>query len=159
MKKFILMFVLGSMMLWAVVLRFERSDQGIVTDNMTTLQWQDDYSDHSDAVPYLKWEPAINYCETLTLGGHDDWRLPNIKELQSLFDFDSSGNPKVSSEFRQILSSTNENKSPYWSSTFGYASDYEGSWAVDFGSLDSFTELKDYEGYDENYVICVRAGE
>jgi hypothetical protein len=27
------------------------------------------------------WLDAIGYCEQLSLNGHDDWRLPNIKEI------------------------------------------------------------------------------
>jgi hypothetical protein len=32
------------------------------------------------------WEDALTYSSNLTLGGFSDWRLPNIKELQSLND-------------------------------------------------------------------------
>jgi hypothetical protein len=30
------------------------------------------------------WCDALDYCETLDLGGETDWRLPNVHELQSL---------------------------------------------------------------------------
>ena len=33
------------------------------------------------------WAAALNYAENLTLAGYSDWRLPNIKELQTLTDF------------------------------------------------------------------------
>lgn len=33
------------------------------------------------------WCEALAYCENLTFAGHDDWRLPNIRELQSIVDY------------------------------------------------------------------------
>jgi hypothetical protein len=35
----------------------------------------------------LDWCAALDYCEGLKLGGHDDWRLPNLRELQSILDY------------------------------------------------------------------------
>ncbi len=64
---------------------FSRNN-GIVTDNHTNLQWQDDYSDNNNTIEYAYWLQGISYCENLTLGGHTDWRLPNKNELVSLHD-------------------------------------------------------------------------
>lgn len=55
----------------------------IVKDTDTLLVWQD----NSDAKDIEKdWEGAIDYCEDLSLGGYDDWRLPNFNELYGLAD-------------------------------------------------------------------------
>jgi Protein of unknown function (DUF1566) len=35
----------------------------------------------------LSWQQALAWCEDLTLAGHDDWRLPNAKELPSIVDY------------------------------------------------------------------------
>lgn len=53
-----------------------------VTDNNTGLMWQQtpDFRHHS-------YDDAVSYCETLSVGGYKDWRLPTIKELFSLADF------------------------------------------------------------------------
>ena len=32
----------------------------------------------------MNWEESANYCENLSVCGHDDWRLPNIDELRKL---------------------------------------------------------------------------
>ena len=37
--------------------------------------------------PRTAWHDALAYCENLDLGGHDDWRLPNVKELQSIVNY------------------------------------------------------------------------
>jgi hypothetical protein len=34
----------------------------------------------------LVWEAADSYCAALELGGHDDWRLPTLAELETLHD-------------------------------------------------------------------------
>ncbi|WP_296824900.1 DUF1566 domain-containing protein, partial [Sulfurovum sp.] len=52
-----------------------------VTDSATGLQWQD------DTVGYqMQWKAAIAHCEALSLDGHNDWRLPNAHELNSIVD-------------------------------------------------------------------------
>jgi hypothetical protein len=37
------------------------------------------------------WTEAEEHCETLEAGGHDDWRLPTLFELESLFDASTGG--------------------------------------------------------------------
>jgi hypothetical protein len=44
----------------------------------------DAVADESDRVA---WCAALSYCEGLTLAGSDDWRLPNVRELESLIDY------------------------------------------------------------------------
>jgi hypothetical protein len=55
---------------------------GTVSDLSTGLQWQ-----QSDSATGLSWSNALAYAENLKLGGYQDWRLPNAKELQSLVDY------------------------------------------------------------------------
>ena len=47
-------------------------------DPNTGLMWQNG-ADHT-----TPWTGARWYCEELTWGGYDDWRLPNISRLRSL---------------------------------------------------------------------------
>jgi hypothetical protein len=64
---------------------------GTVTDNVTGVMWQQapdtDGDGDIDAADKLTYTEAGDYCETLTLAGYDDWRLPDIKTLYSLIDF------------------------------------------------------------------------
>jgi hypothetical protein len=50
-------------------------------DNATGLVWavKENGSD-------IGWAQANNYCKNLALEGHRDWRLPTLKELETLYD-------------------------------------------------------------------------
>ena len=63
----------------------EISGDYIVTDDQFSLQWTKDY--YASITEYkITWGIALEYCEDLTYGRHDDWRLPNINELITLLD-------------------------------------------------------------------------
>lgn len=72
---------------------FSYTDNGneTVTDNVTELMWQQspdtDGDNDIDADDKLTYDAALTYCDNLTLGGQNDWRLPDIKQLYSLMDF------------------------------------------------------------------------
>ena len=75
--------------------RFTDNDNGTVTDNLTGLIWLKDASCFGEQT----WAEALSACNTLAspaCGLADgsvagDWRLPNLKELQSLLDFGQEG--------------------------------------------------------------------
>ena len=60
---------------------------GTVFDTKTKLTWQQTVP----AATYA-WAAAKTYCQTLSLGG-TGWRLPTMKELQSIVDYSSSRAP------------------------------------------------------------------
>jgi len=118
----------------------------IVLDVKSGLMWQDN-TDTSDSSKKINWMNAINYCEDLSLGGYDDWRLPNYEELYQLADR-SRYQPAISPVFMNISSSY------YWSSTT-YDSNATYARYVNFLS-------GGFVGYitksTNNYVRCVRGG-
>ncbi|ABV37195.1 hypothetical protein Ssed_2588 [Shewanella sediminis HAW-EB3] len=68
------------------------SDDGlIVTDNITGLIWQQSSDINGDGSltsdDKLYQSDTVSYCENLTYGGRNDWRLPSIKESYSLIQF------------------------------------------------------------------------
>ncbi len=65
--------------------RFVDNADGTITDIATGLMWQ-----QADSKDGMIWEHALAYAEGLELAGHDDWRLPDAKELQSLVDYTRS---------------------------------------------------------------------
>ena len=64
-------------------------------DNATGLVWQTCTVGQSGPTcggngVYMSWQDALHVCQTLAWGGHDDWYLPNAKELISILDIRKS---------------------------------------------------------------------
>ena len=94
--------------------------QEIVRDNITGLQWQDDRvvkeDDYRSFQGDSNWSKANNYCDSLTLVGYDDWRLPNNEELLTLVDYGKS-NLAVDGIFNHIgFTIGHPDNYGYWSS-------------------------------------------
>ena len=113
-----------------------------VTTSSTGLMWQD----NSEAKNTKRdWEEALHYCAKLSLAGHSDWRLPNIKELQSIVDV-GRYKPSIQKGFKNVSTSDY-----YWSSSV-FVSDSKGAWIVYFKNGYTYRYDKSYE----YYVRCVR---
>ena len=72
--------------------RFVDNNDGTVTDTATGLMWTKDTVDANgiDGVTTddnINWCAALAACEGLDFSGHTDWRLPNIRELESIVDY------------------------------------------------------------------------
>ena len=61
--------------------RFVDNSDGTVTDTQTGLMWA--AQDNGDMV---NWRSARSYILEYNGGGHTDWRLPTLAELESLYD-------------------------------------------------------------------------
>ncbi|MES9854785.1 MAG: DUF1566 domain-containing protein [Candidatus Thiodiazotropha sp. L084R] len=130
---------------------FTDNGDGTISDSATGLMWEanDYYSSN--------FEDAIAYCETNAIGSWTDWRLPNVKELQSIVDYsrapDYSGSAAIDPLFN-ATSFTNEGGETdwgfYWASTTHATSSGMGDAAtyVAFGrALGYFnTEVVDVHG-------------
>jgi hypothetical protein len=117
---------------------------GTVTDTSTSLRWQQAGSSNAQT-----WEQALAYCEGLNLGGYTDWRLPTIKELESLVDY-SRYDPAINTTyFPSAVSSL------YWASTT-YAYNTNHAWGVHF----YYGDGNDYNYKDGSYYVrAVRGGQ
>jgi hypothetical protein len=63
--------------------RYVEQDAGaLLLDTQTELAWQ-----RSSVT--TSWQEAVSTCAALSLGGHDDYRLPTPQELYTLVDFRS----------------------------------------------------------------------
>lgn len=65
---------------------------GIVVDSVTTLMWQ-----QTDGGEML-FDNAKNYCDTLTMGGFTDWRLPHPDEAYTILNHQNP-NPALDSKY------------------------------------------------------------
>ncbi len=125
------------------VLHFTDNGNGTITDNYTGLVWQKIQSPNS-----MTWEEALAYASTLSLAGKTDWRVPNVKELQSLND-EKLSKPSFNKTYFTNISSGN-----FWSSTTLSAPQPTQAWDinVDYGIVSY--NLKTVK----EFVLCVRGG-
>jgi hypothetical protein len=101
--------------------RFKANGDRTVTDLATGLMWQQD-----EASSEMAWEDALKYAQALSLADRTDWRLPNVKELQSLND-ESRTNPSID---RGAFPGARP--AEYWSSTTLFSRDALRAWVIDF---------------------------
>lgn len=116
----------------------------VMHDAKTGLVWQD--SSKSTGIKNRKtWNAAKAYCADLTLAGKSDWRLPDIKELQTI----------VSNRYHHTnIIKGFKHADPYprhWSST-QYVSDDKVAWYVYFGNGETRYAYKT----NKLLVRCVR---
>jgi len=97
---------------------FVDNGNSTVTDNATGLMWEVKTDDGGarDKDNVCSWYEALSYCENLSLAGYTDWRLPNIKELQSIVDY-STYSPSINTTFFPNTAWLIYEEYPYWSST------------------------------------------
>jgi hypothetical protein len=140
--------------------RFTDNQNGTVTDNLTGLIWMQNASNfNADGFGAKKWSEAISAANGLQTNQHGlkdgskagDWRLPNIRELQSLVDYGRGGLAIPSPN--PFLGVVWENR--YWSSTSENGSLSNLAWWLGFDLGFAGTDDKDENFY---LVWCVRGG-
>ncbi|MEI6206916.1 MAG: DUF1566 domain-containing protein [Desulfuromonadales bacterium] len=105
--------------------RFSVNANQTVTDNLTGLNWG---KDANPAAGPKTWQEAVDYIKSLNSSnyqGHNDWRLPNSNELESLVN--KGGAPPTNWLSTQGFSNVQEYS--YWSSTT-YAYSTYNNWLV-----------------------------
>ncbi|MBN1418331.1 MAG: DUF1566 domain-containing protein [Planctomycetes bacterium] len=127
--------------------RYVDNGDGTVSDTCTGLVWQKDRADvNGDGAitdqDVVTWQDALKYCDGLVFAGRDDWRLPNIRELQSIVDY-SRTDPAIDPVFGAVSS--------HWSwASSTYVRAPGAAWFVDFGGGGGSSADKDGR-------YCVRA--
>ena len=98
---------------------FKDNGNGTISDKATGLMWM-----QNDNQKGILWQEALNYAENYEFAGYSDWRLPNVKELQSIVDYSRSPNTSDSAAIdplfncTEILNEAGQKDYPfYWSST------------------------------------------
>ncbi len=61
--------------------RFIDNGDGTVTDTKTNLMWA-----QYDNLGNINWHDAKAYCHGVFLSKYEDWRMPTIEELATLYD-------------------------------------------------------------------------
>jgi len=127
---------------------FVDNGDGTVNDNATGLMWSQD--DNGEAI---NWETALAYAEDSTYAGYNDWRLPNVKELQSIADYSGVFSAINTSVFNptKLTNIKGQTDYPfYWSSTSNPVEGSDGE--VDSGSVYAWVLAAGYntdpDGYD-----------
>ena len=129
---------------------FTDNGNGTVTDNSTGLRWQkcsagQNALDCSGTATPLRWQGALDYCNNLSLAGYSGWRIPNIKELESLVEH-TVYSPAINTTYFP-----NTQRIFYWSNSYDVFQDTY-AWAVNFGGGYSGPTSKT----NTWYVRCVR---
>jgi hypothetical protein len=116
----------------------------VVTDALTGLMWT------RENVPGAKrnWSEAKKAAAAITTGGHSDWRLPTIRELLTLVDYERS-DPAIDTDVFKCESAWYWSLTPYQPSPGGCA------WIVYFSGGYSYWGYQHYEGF----VRAVRVGQ
>ena len=134
--------------------RYEFHGDGTVTDMRTGLMWlqcslgQDPTNNCSGSASTHTWQEALEDAESYVLDIYTDWRLPNIKELDSLAALDRY-NPAINSTVFP-----NTPSSWYWSAS-PYAYGSNDAWRLGFYDGDDGSNYR-----SNNYhVRLVRSGQ
>jgi hypothetical protein len=157
-------------------LSFNDNGDGTITDDNTGLMWEklcDENSpggtcpaEHDVDTTYTWAEAFAVKIAALNAGagfaGYTDWRLSNVKELQSIVNHENF-DPAVSSAFNNscvancsVLNCSCTRATSYWSST-SVARVPTDAWTVFFGSGGGDVDVHNLKG-DFNSVRAVRGG-
>ncbi|MCF8295742.1 MAG: DUF1566 domain-containing protein [Bacteroidales bacterium] len=80
---------------------YVNNGDGTITDTATGLMWM-----QNDNGAGILWEDALIYADSFSFAGFSDWRLPDVKELQSIIDYSRSPSTTNSAAIDPIFNCT-----------------------------------------------------
>lgn len=142
----------------------EENVAGAYSDGATGLMWT-----ATDNGSKLNFEEAGQYCSSLRLGGHSDWRLPHVGELQGLYDVSGRKPPRCRDDISggvqsypvRIRKEIDLGCYSVWSDTRGHdvpmrngpSSTMKAFNYYNGGAYDRYSTQR-----EKNSVLCVRGG-
>jgi hypothetical protein len=142
---------------------FTDNGDNTITDHATGLMWAKNDSGYA-----MSWKNALAWVQTQNAAnymGHNDWRLPNVKELHSLLDYGNApeynSKPAINTTYFNSTGITNEQGQadyPFvWSSTshVSYISSSQNN-VGNFASYCSFGRALGY--YNTSWIDVHGAG-
>lgn len=120
----------------------------LTIDLATGLMWPADGSGLGCFMGSIcSWDTAVIYANALDLGGFTDWRLPNIKELMSIVDYNTANIAIDLSKFPATTTGY------YWSATTN-----KGLTTLAWTILFSTGSVSVIPKSGSRYLRCVRGG-
>ncbi len=145
---------------------YRDNGDGTVTDLNTKLIWQ-----KTPPGTLYRWSDAAGYAKNLKLAGHNDWRVPTMKELYSIVDFRGTmrtRTPYIDTkyfdfEYPDPSSGLRDMDVQYWSSNEYVGTTMHGdisAFGFNFadGRIKSYPTGKGRGPAKRTYIRCVRGG-
>jgi hypothetical protein len=106
---------------------FNDNGDRTISDKATGLMWM-----QNDNQKGLLWQEALNYAENYEFAGYSDWRLPNVKELQSVVDYSRAPNTSDSAAIDPLFNCSEiENEAGQKDYPFYWSSTTHSNWSTD----------------------------
>ena len=122
---------------------FVDNGDGTISDKASNLMWMQD-----DNAEGMAWADVLSYAENFEFAGYFDWRLPDVKELQSIVDYTRSPGTTNFAAIDPVFNCTeitNEAEEAdygfYWSSTT------HSNWSEVAGGFASYVSFGRAMGY------------
>ena len=139
---------------------YDDNENGTLTDTRTGLTWKRcsegqtwTGSTCSGSASPFSWAQALEHAQSHVYAGHNDWRLPNVKELRSLVE-ECRSKPSINETM--FPNTPNSAGSPYFWSASPNASYANCAWDVNFKS--GYSHYVNRGSFNRSNVRLVRGG-